>query len=217
MQPPAPVSASPASPSQVSVSTADIDSVFCYARWLQRNNETTSYRHVWAEVERLYRIAAEHGHRQAAACLRIGTLQGHFDLDLEATLRFSKAPLPKSGRGEHFALGMPDRPNALLVERLARAQCLDPATGKPEQTRSVDETFSSTGRVCHSGDICPHTGCWKMIRPKADRDVVEKPVLRYFVRGGVMPTYRVERPRTRLWPFANSAKHFVEQVGWVRL
>jgi hypothetical protein len=212
------MSASLASPSQTLVSTTkDIDSLFCYARWLQRNNETTGHPHVWGEVERLYRIAAEHGHRQAVACLRIGTLRGHFDVDLEATLRFSKVPVSKRERNDHFALGMPDRPSSPLVERLARAQRLDPATGRPERARSVDEASSDMGRVYYSGDICPRTGCWKMIRLKADHAVLEQPVMRYFVRGGVMPTYATERPRTRLWPFADSVEHVVEQVAWVRL
>ena len=58
--------------------SADSDLLFKYARWLQKNNQLKEDPAVDAEVERLYRIAAEHQHYKASINLINGAFRGHF-------------------------------------------------------------------------------------------------------------------------------------------
>ncbi|MHC8305779.1 SEL1-like repeat protein [Pseudomonas sp. PB3P13] len=70
--------------------SADADVLFHYARWLQKNNQLKQDKIVDAEIERLYRIAAENGHHKANINLQNGALRGHFKLRGEEHLRLSQ-------------------------------------------------------------------------------------------------------------------------------
>ncbi|HCF8018700.1 DUF6396 domain-containing protein [Klebsiella aerogenes] len=67
------------------------DILFKYARWLQTNNLLKQDETVGAQVERLYRIAAENGHSKANINLQNGALRGHFHLTSHDRLRFSQS------------------------------------------------------------------------------------------------------------------------------
>jgi len=71
--------------------SADSDVLFKYARWLQRNNQLKQDKTVDAQIERLYRIAAENGHAKANINLQNGSMRGHYKLTAEERLRFSQA------------------------------------------------------------------------------------------------------------------------------
>jgi hypothetical protein len=58
--------------------SAESDVLFQYARWLQKNNQLKQDKSVDAEVERLYRIAAENSHYKANINLQNGTMRGKF-------------------------------------------------------------------------------------------------------------------------------------------
>ncbi|MDH1012972.1 DUF6396 domain-containing protein [Pseudomonas nicosulfuronedens] len=71
--------------------TADTDTLFHYARWLEKNNQLKRDPTVYAEIERLYRVAAENGHAKANINLQNGSMRGdHYHLSGEEHLRFSQ-------------------------------------------------------------------------------------------------------------------------------
>ncbi|MDU4253183.1 sel1 repeat family protein [Pseudomonas sp.] len=71
--------------------TADSDTLFHYARWLEKNNQLKRDPTVYAEIERLYRVAAENGHAKANINLQNGSMRGdHYHLTSEEHLRFSQ-------------------------------------------------------------------------------------------------------------------------------
>ena len=70
--------------------TADSDKLFKYARWLQKNNLLKEDPAVDAQVERLYRIAAEHGHAKANINLQHGSMRGQFKLRSAEHLRLTQ-------------------------------------------------------------------------------------------------------------------------------
>ncbi|MEE4341779.1 DUF6396 domain-containing protein [Pseudomonas alliivorans] len=75
---------------KVPAASADTDVLFHYARWLQKNNQLKQDKTVDAEIERLYRIAAENQHYKANVNLQNGTARGQFKLSSEEVLRLSQ-------------------------------------------------------------------------------------------------------------------------------
>ncbi|WP_449432797.1 SEL1-like repeat protein [Pseudomonas putida] len=73
-----------------SASPSDADILFQYARWLQKNNQLKRDLGVTAQIERLYRIAAEQSHYKANINLQNGALRGHFKLRGKEHLRLSE-------------------------------------------------------------------------------------------------------------------------------
>ncbi|MDW8490809.1 DUF6396 domain-containing protein, partial [Acinetobacter sp. OYA S30] len=71
--------------------SVDSEILFKYARWLQKNNQLKEDAKVDAEIERLYRIAAENGHYRANINLQNGAMRGHFHLSGAERLRMSQA------------------------------------------------------------------------------------------------------------------------------
>ena len=83
--------------------TADSDLLFHYARWLQKNNQLKEDPVVDRQVERLYRIAAEHGHAKASINLQNGSMQGKFKLRSAEHLRLAEELIEaKVGAGYAF-------------------------------------------------------------------------------------------------------------------
>ena len=70
--------------------SAESDVLFQYARWLQKNNQLKQDKTVDLEIERLYRIAAEHGHYKANINLQNGAMRGRFELRGAQHLRMSQ-------------------------------------------------------------------------------------------------------------------------------
>jgi hypothetical protein len=75
---------------QIPAASAETDELFQYARWLQKNNLLKRDKTVYAEIERLYRIAAENGHYKANINLQNGSMRGHFTLKGKDYLRLSQ-------------------------------------------------------------------------------------------------------------------------------
>ncbi|MGH8382470.1 SEL1-like repeat protein [Pseudomonas sp.] len=71
-------------------SPPEADVLFQYARWLQKNNQLKEDKSVDAEIERLYRIATEHGHYKANINLQNGAIRRHFRLRGAEYLRLSQ-------------------------------------------------------------------------------------------------------------------------------
>ncbi|WP_449430200.1 SEL1-like repeat protein [Pseudomonas putida] len=66
------------------------DELFQYARWLQVNNQLKRDVNINSVIERLYRIAAEHGHAKANINLQNGAMRGYFSLRGHEHLRLSE-------------------------------------------------------------------------------------------------------------------------------
>ena len=71
-------------------SSRETDKLFKYARWLQEGNQLKRDEVVDAEIERLYRIAAENGNFKANVNLQNGSMQGRYKLRGEEHIRLSQ-------------------------------------------------------------------------------------------------------------------------------
>lgn len=68
----------------------EADSLFRYARWLQKNNVLKPDLGVAAQIERIYRISSESGSFKANINLQNGGMRGYFDVSGREHLRFSE-------------------------------------------------------------------------------------------------------------------------------
>ncbi|CRM24449.1 Sel1 repeat [Pseudomonas sp. 37 R 15] len=91
---------------QIPAPSAETDELFQYARWLQKNNLLKQDKGVDAEIERLYRIAAENGHFKANINLQNGTLRGHFTLRGEDHLRLSQQLIDAKVATGYYFIGL---------------------------------------------------------------------------------------------------------------
>ena len=129
--------------------TADSDTLFHYARWLQKNNQLKEDPVVDVQIERLYRIAAEHGHAKANINLQNGSMQGKFKLRSAEHLRLAEELIEaKVGAGYAFiaialqqgALGLAqDKDMALRYYRKAADM------GSPDAQAYVAEKLAPIG------------------------------------------------------------------------
>lgn len=86
--------------------SADSDLLFKYARWLQKNNQLKQDPAVDAEVERLYRIAAEHQHYKASINLVNGAFRGHFKVRGAERLRLSQEMMEAGVATGYYFVGL---------------------------------------------------------------------------------------------------------------
>lgn len=71
-------------------SPTDANTLFQYARWMQKNNQLKQDKTVNFEIERLYRIASENGDYKANINLQNGAMRGQFNIRGEEHLRMSE-------------------------------------------------------------------------------------------------------------------------------
>ena len=91
---------------QIPSPSAEADELFQYARWLQKNNLLKQDKSVDAEIERLYRIAAENGHYKANINLQNGTMRGHFTLSGAEHLRLSQQLIDVNVATGYYFIGV---------------------------------------------------------------------------------------------------------------
>jgi len=91
---------------QIPSPSAEADELFQYARWLQKNNLLKQDKSVDAEIERLYRIAAENGHYKANINLQNGTMRGHFTLSGDEHLRLSQQLIDVNVATGYYFIGL---------------------------------------------------------------------------------------------------------------
>ncbi|KJH86844.1 lipoprotein [Pseudomonas fluorescens] len=82
------------------------DVLFQYARWLQKNNQLKQDKTVDAEIERLYRIAAENGHFKANINLQNGAMRGRFELRGAQHLRMSQQLIDAGVATGYYFIGI---------------------------------------------------------------------------------------------------------------
>ncbi|MBD8195282.1 sel1 repeat family protein, partial [Pseudomonas fluorescens] len=91
---------------QIPAPSAEADELFQYARWLQKNNLLKQDKSVDAEIERLYRIAAENGHYKANINLQNGTMRGQFMLRGADRLRLSQQLIEANVATGYYFIGV---------------------------------------------------------------------------------------------------------------
>ncbi|MDU4253053.1 sel1 repeat family protein [Pseudomonas sp.] len=106
----------------------------------------------------------------------------------------------------------PQKPSEALIEQLAKAKGLDPATGKP---LLGSQSFIRTDeyQICHSGQACPRAGFWR-VHWLADRTIVKTETIRPFKEGDIFPTWDVKRFIVRPWPLKDKTTLTKEPVEW---
>ncbi len=86
--------------------SSDTDVLFQYARWLQKNNLLKQDKSVYAEIERLYRIAAENGHYKANINLQNGAMRGDFKFREGEYLRLSQQLIDAGVATGYYFIGV---------------------------------------------------------------------------------------------------------------
>jgi TPR repeat protein len=86
--------------------SAEAEVLFQYGRWLQKNNLLKQNSAVDAEIERLYRIAAENGHYKANINLQNGTMRGKFKLRGDEHLRLSQQLIEAGVATGYYFIGI---------------------------------------------------------------------------------------------------------------
>ncbi|MBV7586174.1 sel1 repeat family protein [Pseudomonas sp. PDM33] len=106
----------------------------------------------------------------------------------------------------------PQKPSEALIEQLAKAKGLDPATGKP---LPGSQAFIRTDeyKICHSGQACPRAGFWR-VHWSAERTIVKTETIRPFKEGDIFPTWDVKRFIVRPWPLKDKTTLTQEPMEW---
>ncbi|HBS5979991.1 TPA: sel1 repeat family protein [Klebsiella variicola] len=109
----------------------------------------------------------------------------------------------------------PPEPSAALIEKLAKAKQLNPATGRPLPTSPDFEKNSVARLQCRSGEPCPQSGYWQPAwRP---REGMSEHSIRYFREGDIMPVEKVTFVRPRPWPLRDRLVVEEQETVWRRV
>ncbi|MFS2124287.1 sel1 repeat family protein [Pseudomonas sp. Pseusp97] len=106
----------------------------------------------------------------------------------------------------------PPKPSEALIEQLAKAKGLDPATGKP-LPGSPAFIRATDFHICYSGQPCPRAGYWRVLW-SAERSIVKTDTVRLFKEGDIFPTWDVKRFIIRPWPLKDKTTLTNETVEW---
>lgn len=107
----------------------------------------------------------------------------------------------------------PPKPTPELIQQLAKAKTLDPATGKPMPGSPGFSQAHLSAPYCYSGQPCPQSGYWQVDWPLR-RQVIARSVVRHFKQGDVFPLQTVQRYYPRFWPLSPKWTQREEAVCW---
>ncbi|MNF46503.1 Sel1 repeat protein [compost metagenome] len=92
----------------------------------------------------------------------------------------------------------PKKPSEALIQQLAKAKLLEPATGKPMPGSPAFIKASYPAPTCSSGQACPQTGYWQAVRlSRQAYSELKDGVIRRFEENEIMPTLRVQSHEPR--------------------
>ncbi|WP_219724033.1 SEL1-like repeat protein, partial [Klebsiella pneumoniae] len=152
-------------------------------------------------TDRLYYLALEKDPERARRYEQIGAVLAKYSWaqpvvpEINDIVPLPPAPLPEwDGKlkwlEEREANIPPPAPDATLIEKLAKAKQLNPATGRPLPTSPDFEKDSVARLQCRSGEPCPQSGYWQPAwRP---REGMSEHAIRYFREGDIMPVEKVD-------------------------
>ncbi|EJM66885.1 Sel1 repeat protein [Pseudomonas sp. GM49] len=117
---------------------------------------------------------------------------------------------------ERLANVPPEKPSEVLINQLAKAKLLDPATGQGLPGSPAFSQSHLSAPNCYSGQVCPVSGYWKVgWLPR--HHSVDRSVARYFKQGEILPTQLVEHYQMRTWPFSDKITRQEQVVEWYLL
>ncbi|WP_330214086.1 DUF6396 domain-containing protein, partial [Pseudomonas sp. Z18(2022)] len=106
----------------------------------------------------------------------------------------------------------PEKPSEALINQLAKAMVLDPATGKPMPGSPAFSETNFLGPTFGSGEACPQSGYWRIRWSGRGRYyLLQANGARYFEQGEIMPKAEVDFDRKRMWPL--SVKIVKTEIG----
>ncbi|WP_213881880.1 DUF6396 domain-containing protein [Pseudomonas sp. dw_358] len=147
----------------------DADRLFKYGRWLQKNNQLAQDETIYPEIERLYRIAAEHGHYKANINLQNGTRTGMFKVSGHDRLRFSQDLIDAGVASGYFLM-------ATYLQRGLSTLTQDPEAALQYFRKAADEGSGQAQE--YVGEKLLKTGlawesAWAMRRCAAEQGIGE--------------------------------------------
>ncbi|WP_371319151.1 DUF6396 domain-containing protein [Pseudomonas sp. PDM26] len=116
---------------------------------------------------------------------------------------------------ERLANVPPEKPSEALIQQLAKAKVLEPATGRPMPGSSAFIEIDYIKRpTCISGQACTHTGYW-LAESIAGQSWsrLEKGEPRRFEKGEIMPTLNVKHRHSRFL-LADRVTVEAENIEW---
>jgi TPR repeat protein len=109
----------------------------------------------------------------------------------------------------------PPKPSEALIQQLAKARQLDPATGRPLPGSPHFIKVDAPAPVCDSGQPCPHAGYWQAVALTQNRLAhLHDGAIRRFEQGEILPTLLVRQNQPRLWPLPDRITVGEELVEW---
>lgn len=111
----------------------------------------------------------------------------------------------------------PEKPGEELINQLAKAKLLDPATGQGLPGSPAFSQAHLSAPYCYSGQVCPVSGYWQVGWLPRHHSVKDGNGIRYFEKGMILPKQLVERYRTRPWPFSDKITQSEQAVEWCLL
>ncbi|MGS3543386.1 DUF6396 domain-containing protein [Klebsiella pneumoniae] len=177
-------------------------------------------------TDRLFYLALEKDPERARRYEQIGAVLAKYSWahpvvpEINDIVPLPPAPLPEwDGKlkwlEEWEANIPPPVPDAALIEKLAKAKQLNPATGRPLPTSPDFEKDSVARLQCRSGEPCPQSGYWQPAwRP---REGMSEHAIRYFREGDIMPVEKVTFVRPRPWPLRDRLVVEAQETVWRRV
>ncbi|MFJ2689888.1 DUF6396 domain-containing protein [Pseudomonas sp. NPDC087336] len=111
----------------------------------------------------------------------------------------------------------PEKPSQALINQLAKAKLLDPATGKGLPGSAAFSQAHLSAPYCYSGQVCPVSGYWQVGWLPRHHSVKDGNGIRYFEQGVILPKQLVERYQPRIWPFSDKITRSEQAVEWCLL
>ena len=157
-------------------------------------------------TDRLFYLALEKDPERARRYEQIGAVLAKYSWahpvvpEINDIMPLPPAPLPEwDGKlkwlEEWEANIPPPVPDAALIEKLAQAKQLNPATGRPLPTSPDFEKDSVARLQCRSGEPCPQSGYWQPAwRP---REGMSERAIRFFREGDIIPLDKKNLVRLR--------------------
>ncbi|WP_325948304.1 DUF6396 domain-containing protein [Pseudomonas putida] len=109
----------------------------------------------------------------------------------------------------------PEKPSPALINQLAKAMVLDPATGKPLPGSPSFSENLFLEPTCGSGQACPQSGYWRIKWNGHGRYYLSQDnPPRYFKQGEIMPKAKINFDRERMWPFPPKYVKTERGVTW---
>jgi hypothetical protein len=108
----------------------------------------------------------------------------------------------------------PEKLGEALINQLAKAKVLDPATGKPMPGSPGFNQAHLCAPYTYSGQACPQTGYWTVVLYGWECSMDQQNVVRHFNQGDILPTHCISRSLSRIWPLPKKVTQGEQHVTW---